>query len=204
MKIFILLLLLSCGKQTTNTEVPAPTPAPQPPVEVEVPLPPIEVEVPLLFTANVKVVTTSATREIKFRRGLAIALKVINSKEFQDRVAAIKSFTSSSSTGEMVIRRLLSGSEKLSPAVDNEMDLEARMYYADNRTVGYTYPTVPYIYVNTKFFDTFSVSSVAANITHEYLHKLGYDHATTYSASRDLSVPYLLGSIVREMGKQYE
>jgi hypothetical protein len=70
--------------------------------------------------------------------------------------------------------------------------------------VGYTNGSIKYINVNTKFFDQYTSSSVAANLVHEYMHKLGYGHAVSYSKARDSSVPYLLGSTVRAMGKKYE
>lgn len=200
MKIYLILfcMLLSISCLEPAPEAPAPTPAPAPVVVVAPP--PVE----SLFKSNVVLMSATSAQSIKYKKAVEIALKVINSKEFKDRVVLIKSFTSSSQSGKQVLAKLLSGAESLQPLVDGEMDLGVKFYYANNSTVGYTNGSIKYINVNTKFFNQYTPSSVAANLVHEYMHKLGYGHAQTYSKARDSSVPYALGSIVRELGKKYE
>lgn len=78
--------------------------------------------------------------------------------------------------------------------------MEVELYYANNSTVGYTYANTKRIYVNTKFFNTNSVGSVAANLFHEWLHKVGFTHAVSYSTSRDYSVPYAIGRMISSVG----
>ena len=84
------------------------------------------------------------------------------------------------------------------------MDLDLELYYSIRSTVGYTYADGLRIWMNTKFFDSYSPAEVAGNVFHEWTHKLGFTHASNYSLSRDSSVPYALGYLVEELGKQYE
>lgn len=184
--------------QTITTEVPAPTPA-NPSV-----VPAAPVMESSSFKANVKLIGATTKQTLKYNKAVVIALKVINSKEFQDKVKLISSFTSSKENGKQVMAKLLSGAESLSKEVDGEMDLGVKFYYANNSTVGYTNGSITYINVNTKFFDQYTSSSVAANLVHEYMHKLGYGHTSYYNLARDKSVPYLIGSTIRTMGKKYE
>lgn len=181
-------------------EEPAPTPAPSvPPSEVVVPNLATTFKVNVIFGGN----PTAAQKE-KYAKAIEVLKKNIASKEFKARVLAHKydgksGFASSSETPLQVYNKLLSGAEKLSPQVDNELDLEARFYYANNSTVGYTYPNVKYIMINTKFFNSYTPTSVARNLLHEYLHKLGYGHDSAATARRPYSVPYALGGMVRTL-----
>ena len=84
------------------------------------------------------------------------------------------------------------------------MDFELELYYASRNTIGYTYPDVLRIWMNTKYFDSYTPSEVAGNVFHEWTHKLGFEHATTHSVSRDSSVPYAIGYLIKELGKEYE
>lgn len=61
------------------------------------------------------------------------------------------------------------------------------MYYKNNNVVGYTYPNTNRVWTNRKIHSGYSACSVASNLGHETLHKLGYGHV---SASDKYSVPY--------------
>jgi hypothetical protein len=80
------------------------------------------------------------------------------------------------------------------------MDMEVELYYAATSTVGYTNSGTTRIWVNTKYFNTNSIGGVAANLVHEWLHKLGFRHAVSYSTSRDYSVPYAVGRMISRIG----
>lgn len=176
---------------------PAPTPAPVPPTSGSLPS---KAET---FKVNVTFSGAAATdkRIAKYKQAIEFLKKEIATKTFKDRVLAHKyngkpGFASSSDSNQKVYDKLLSGAETLSPKEDNELDLEVRFYYASNSTVGYTYPTVNYINVNTKFFDGYNITSVARNLLHEYMHKIGYGHDSARTARRPYSVPYAMGSIL--------
>ena len=78
-------------------------------------------------------------------------------------------------------------------------------YFSRNTTViGYTYGTSKRIWVNSKYFGTNAVTSVAANLFHEWLHKVGFGHAVSYSISRDYSVPYAVGRMIGSIGKKFD
>ena len=63
-------------------------------------------------------------------------------------------------------------------------------YYARNSTVGYTYPDVDDVYFNRRFHVFYTPCERANNATHEYSHKLGYDHPFRKTADRGRTVPY--------------
>jgi hypothetical protein len=60
------------------------------------------------------------------------------------------------------------------------------------------------IWVNTKYFNIYTPVSVAGNLFHEWLHKLGYTDASTFSISRDYSIPYAIGRMISGLAKKYE
>lgn len=143
--------------------------------------------------------------EIKMKEALSRLEIVVNSTEFRDKVInhifnGERTFNDNDGkTNEEIYESLMAGKEDLLPTVDNEIDLDLTLYYSNNSTVGYTYPNTLKIWVNNKFFAGYTYGQVAANAFHEWTHKLGYTHAFRNNASRPYSVPYAIGSIVREM-----
>jgi hypothetical protein len=101
--------------------------------------------------------------------------------------------------------KILSGGEKLYPYQNNAMDVEVELYVDfESQVLGYTYPRSPRIWMNTKYFNLHSSSEIAGHLVHEWLHKLGYDHERQRSPRRRYSVPYAIGNIVKEVGRQFE
>ena len=162
-----------------------------------------------LFDANVALTKFNSYDEEKVMMAIEIIKKVIRSVEFRDRViqfsyAGKKGFVDSQGlSNDQIYQKLLEGSETLDPDVDHEMDLDLELYYSRRSTVGYTYPDGLRIWMNTKFFRAYNPAEVAGNIFHEWTHKLGFEHAYRYSASRDFSVPYALGYLIEELGRKY-
>lgn len=195
--------------EPTEPSEPAPTPAPEPPTSE---VPPDRADT---FKVNITYGGTAtyntAARRAKYEKAIVLLKKVIADKQFRDLIKAHAyqgsdfAFMTSDpcKTDDCVYDRLLDGIEKLSPTSDNEMDMEVRFYYSSGNTVGYTYPNVKYIYVNVKYFDTYKLNSVAANMIHEYLHKQGYGHDSSATTRRPYSVPYGVGSIMRKVGEKY-
>jgi hypothetical protein len=81
--------------------------------------------------------------------------------------------------------------------------LEVELYYAANSVVGYTNSGTRRIWVNTKFFNSFQENSVAGNLFHEWLHKLGYTHDVSSTPTRPYSIPYAVGYIMGNIGKNF-
>ena len=53
--------------------------------------------------------------------------------------------------------------------------------------------------MNTKYFDRYTPYQVAGNLTHEWLHKMGFTHDSAATSTRPYSVPYAVGYIVRQL-----
>lgn len=200
------------GEAAQNGCTPSPDPE-DPSEEPTEPEPVPEGEVPEeanLFNADLKFVNFEAEQEEKVHKAVEIIKKVIASSEFRAKVLNFtfngkREFNNNNNlTNEEIYLKLLRGSEKLQPEDDFEMDLELELYYTSNNTVGYTYPNTVKIWMNTKYFTPYTPTQVAGNIFHEWTHKLGFDHASSYSVARDSSVPYAIGYLIRDLGKKYE
>jgi len=190
-----------------------PEPEPEPGGPIPVPNPEPGEGVPneaFLFDANIKFVNFERSDEEKVHKAIEIIKKVISGQEFKSKVLNFtyngkKTFVDNNGlTNEQIYQKLIDGREDLLPTVDHQMDLELELYYSWRSTVGYTYPDGIRIYMNTKFFDYYTPTEVAGNVFHEWTHKLGFDHDSSYSLSRDSSVPYGIGYLIEELGKKYE
>lgn len=185
---------------TTCSTGPEPLPDP----EGDVPNEAFQFEASILFT------NFEREQEDKVYRAIEIIKKVIASREFRSRVYNFtyegerKFVDNLGHTNEEIYQILLNGSEDLKPEIDHEMDLDLELYYSWRNTVGYTYPDGLRIWMNTKFFNVYTPSEVAGNVFHEWTHKLGFVHDIQHSVRRDSSVPYALGYLIEELGKQYE
>ncbi len=225
----LLFLLVSCNQNPNcqNTDKPLPnTAAPAvaanctptdstgtPPVGTPTDGPSIPSDVPeeaKIFDANFTLTNFDINDEAKVTRAIAIIKKIVASQEFKNRVlnfsyGSTKTYVDNGGfTNAEIYQKLLDGSEELVPGIDHQMDLDLELYYSSRSTVGYTYADGLRIWMNTKFFDAYTPAEVAGNVFHEWTHKLGFTHASSYSLSRDSSVPYALGYLVEELGKQYE
>lgn len=160
------------------------------------------------FGTNIEFLNTTSTQQAKFDKAIEMIKKVVATEEFRSKVLnhtynGKKTFVDNGGyTNAQIYQKILEASEKLYPAKNNKMDMEVELYYAATSTVGYTYANVSKIWVNTKYFNTNSVGGVAANLFHEWLHKIGFGHASTYSVSRDYSVPYAIGRMISSIGSK--
>jgi len=101
-------------------------------------------------------------------------------------------------TNEEVYNKIMSGSETLSPEVDNEADifLQIRRKYSRN-VIGYTNGTkFQYTYIN--WFNKMSIEALAGHLAHEWTHRVCFVHDKRNSYSRQFSVPYACGYFVRD------
>lgn len=214
----LMLTLVSCNNtpeqcDSTNTKeltgTAACTPESTPPAEDNAP-PIVDVgDVPSegqLFNANVTLTNFNPAQEEKVLAAIDFIKKIIKTKEFKERIYNFtyngkKQFVDNKGlSNERIYQILLDGAETLIPEVDNEMDLDLELYTSNfTSTVGYTYPNVIRIWMNTKYFNNYTVAQVAGNVFHEWSHKLGFEHASSYSKSRDSSVPYAIGYLMVEL-----
>ena len=161
------------------------------------------------FDTNVTFVNTTAAQEAKFQKALEIIKQVVATEEFRSKILNFtyggkKTFVDNGGfTNAQIYQKILAGAESLQNTADNEMDLEVETYYASNSTVGYTYANSKRIWVNTKFFNGYDAAGVAHNLFHEWLHKLGFGHSSSYNTARNSSVPYAIGNMVGDIGKDF-
>jgi hypothetical protein len=162
------------------------------------------------FDINAKLVNFTATREAKVQKAFDLVKRIIATEKFRSRVLnhtynGVKTFVDNNGlTNSQIYQRILEGAETLQPTKNNRMDVELETYYANNNVVGYTYANSKRIWMNTKFFDPYTIPSVSANLMHEWMHKLGFGHASTWSVARDHSVPYGIGKIINELGRELQ
>lgn len=117
--------------------------------------------------------------------------EVVNSEVFKQMVLSTHFTSTNGLSNQQILDRIYSGADNINTASDGDIDVHVIMYHKANRTVGYTYPDTHKTWVNRKFYG--DVKSIAANIAHEAMHKIGFDHS---SASEHTSVPYAIGSII--------
>lgn len=206
--VFLMAITVACGKSGSSggaateeanevnlTDVPVTTP--------DVP------EAAITFKTNVDLISMTATQEKKMEKALEIVRLVIETEEFRDKVLnhkynGKKTFVDNGGyTNEQIYKKILEGAEKFKPAKNNTMDMGVEMYTASTNVVGYTYPTATQIWVNTKYFNQYTAAGVAHNLVHEWLHKLGFGHSSSATPSRPYSVPYAIGYMVMEIGKDF-
>lgn len=163
----------------------------------------------LTFDTNITTYNMTSAQEAKIQSAERKIRAVVGSEEFRKRVLnftynGAKKFNNNNGlTNAQIYQKILDGAEKLQPAKNNAMDMGIKTYYQYSSTVGYTTTGSKNINMNTKYFNSYTANQVTRNMMHEWLHKLGFGHAVSYSKSRDYSVPYAIGSIMEELAKRY-
>lgn len=163
----------------------------------------------ITFDTNVATVSMSSSQEAKIQTAEQKIRDVIGSDAFRTKVLnftynGVKRFYDNGGLSNLEIyNKILAGAEKLRPSKNNAMDLGIKIYYQNSSVVGYTTTGSTYINMNTKFLNTYTSSQVSRNMMHEWLHKVGFKHAVSYSKSRDSSVPYGIGRIMEELARKY-
>lgn|SRR5690606_7318026 len=163
----------------------------------------------LRFDTNVKTYNMTSSQRAKIQSAERKIIKVVGSEEFRSRIlnhkygGKLRFNNNNGLTNSQIYTKILQAAEKFKPAKNNTMDLNVKTYYQNSNVVGYTTTSSIYINMNTKYFNKYTANEVATNMTHEWLHKIGFGHAVNYSTSRDYSVPYAVGRIMGELAKKY-
>lgn len=204
--LFLLLALISCGKsggggssnnsqeQSDIGEISASTPVPS---------------MALTWDANVNFVNFTTEQENKVMDAVDLIKQVIASDAFKNKILNYtykgkKSFIDNNGlSNAQIYQKILEGSEKLNPGKNNTMDITVETYYVDANVIGYTLPSINKIYMNRKYFNNFTPVQISANMVHEWLHKLGFNHDYEATATRPYSVPYAVGYIVKALAAKY-
>lgn len=164
----------------------------------------------LSFKTNIQYLSGfDSSDEAKYDEAVAIVKKVVATEAFRTKILnhtynGTKSFSNNNGlSNKQIYQSILDAAEKLTPTKNNTIDVGVKLYYENNSVVGYTTPSITYFNVNTKFFDQYDPNEVAGNLFHEWLHKLGYGHDSTATARRPYSVPYAVGYLIRDIGKNF-
>lgn len=162
------------------------------------------------WAADVYLVNFTGAQEAKVLKAVQIIKRVIASQEFKDRVLNYQYqgkkqfFDHGGLSNQEVYEKILAGAEQMgNTSQNNVMDVELELYSQATSTIGYTYPNTVRIWMNRKYFNKYTPVNVADNLMHEWMHKLGFTHATTWSESRDHSVPYAIGYLIEELASKY-
>lgn len=162
----------------------------------------------LNFEVDLKLQNFNAQQEDKILEAADLIKKVVASEEFKNRILnhkynGKKGFVDSGGLSNAeVYKKILEGSEKLTPGKNNTMDLDLETYHENSVVVGYTKPSVVRIWMNTKFLNANRAADVTTNMMHEWLHKLGFKHTPNKTPTRKYSVPYAVGYLVRELARK--
>jgi hypothetical protein len=208
------MLIVSCGKKAkdaqdqiqelieTNPIISLPSDEEQSDNEVVTQGPDIKVDATLM--------NFNEERETKMKKAIKLLKQVVNGMKFKKRILEHKyggdyRFVDNDGlTNQEIYDTVVKGSEEQLVGNNSTIDLIVHLYYTSNNVVGYTYPSKLDIYVNRKYFDPNSLSKIAANLMHEWMHKLGFGHSYYYNSARPYSVPYAVGSIIKELGSEIE
>ncbi len=163
------------------------------------------------WDAQIKLVNFQEDEKEKLFEAVRLLKKIIASQGFRERIHSYtyngkKGFVDNQGlTNEEIYRRILDGAEQIgNTAKNSQMDVELELYHQMTNTIGYTYPHTSRIWINRKYFSRYSPVKVADNLMHEWMHKLGFTHATTWSKDRDHTVPYAVGYLIEELAQELE
>ena len=162
------------------------------------------------FESHLLFIDTTTSQQDKFDLAVELIKKVVGTDEFRSAVLnhtynGVKTFVDNGGlSNAQIYEKILEAAERLFPLKNNAMDMEVQLYTdLSSNVVGYTNTGTKRIFVNTKYFNIYAANSVAANLFHEWLHKVGFGHAYSYSPSRDYSVPYAIGRMIGKMAIQF-
>lgn len=153
-----------------------------------------------VFTVKITSTNYSPEQKAKLDKAAEAIAKIFNSPEFKAQVLARK-YTSTKLSPPEIYEAIFRGAEALQPAVNYQMDLKVEMYFKRfTKVVGYTTPKSLIVYTNSKFHSYYSHCEIASNLSHEWMHKLGFAHS---SASDSKSVPYTINEIIEQLCSKY-
>jgi hypothetical protein len=163
------------------------------------------------FDVRAKLLGFSRNQEEKVHKAIELIKLVVASDEFKNAIysktyGGKRTFVDNNGlSNRQIYQKILEASEQMNRlGKNNRMDVELQLYFDNSNVVGYTYPNVARIWMNRKFFDVYDPTQVADNLFHEWLHKIGFTHDFQYSPSRDHSVPYWVGRLVKRLARKYQ
>ncbi len=140
---------------------------------------------------------------------------VINTQAFKERILGFeyqsqRTFVQNNGlTNQQVFDLLMTGAEKYprQSSPDGVMNFDLELYsprwYQSNNVLGYTNQNTQTIFINRNFFSRAEIFEIAMNLTHEWCHKVGFEHDSRSTARRPFSVPYGVGYIIRDLAQTF-
>lgn len=129
--------------------------------------------------------------------------RAVNDPRLKERLCKIKKgeFTDCTLSGEEVYEVFMRGRQTGESSDDFEMDIDLTIYstYPWIKTIGYTYPNTIRTWINRKYFLALTLAEICGNLSHEFCHKLGFTHTVHWTSVRDMSVPYFIGYLIRDL-----
>lgn len=164
---------------------------------------------------KVRVKTRNFTEEdlVKLTKAIEILEQIMNSNLLRKKILEFnyKGTTSfhqnNNLTNQEIYQLIMRGAEVLKPDEDYTMDFDLTMYRSWNpwsKVKGYTKPDTMRIWIHSKFYrlSSWTPVDIAANLAHEWIHKVGFGHDYYYNDDRPFSVPYAVGSLVAEVASE--
>lgn len=146
----------------------------------------------------------------KINQAMPVIEAIINSEEFRERVISYNgggsSYASNNSLSNLQIYNLLmTGNEMLGGESSlGAMNFDIKRYKSKipwSDVIAYTLPGEDNIIrANERKYIDLNVAGMAGNITHEWIHLMGFMHD---SANDTQSVPYAIGDIMEELAEKY-
>lgn len=137
--------------------------------------------------------------------------RILNSTEFKDDVIFHKYRNkygfkkNNDKSNAEIYQNIKEGSDKFDRTVDFEMDLILCPYYSSKNVIGYTYSSRKEVWVNFKYYrdkyNNFDIGYMIGNILHEWIHNVGFKHASKNNSTRKYTVPYGVGYIARDIAR---
>jgi hypothetical protein len=205
--LFLFLFLASCGKSGGGGSGDSASMAELSEADLSSAVAPVQAQT---FDIKLNLKGFDRDHEEKIYGAVELIKRVVASDEFKKRVLGKKYkgkrqyVDNNGLSNGQIYKKILEGAEKLTPGKNNTMDLHLEGYYTGANVIGYTMPTIKKVFVNRRYLSksSFKNNQVAMNLTHEWLHKLGFKHAAKMTPSRPHSVPYAVGYIMRDLAKK--
>jgi len=168
---------------------------------------PYTVNADYLAVKGMEIKGFSAESLVKMEKSFEVLEKVVNSEEFKDKVINFENtqgkneFASNRGlSNEQIYALFMDGRETLQQNTPGEMNFYLKLYYKRrSKVIGWTNGDINTININWKFFKDYKPNNVAANLAHEWMHKLGFGHA---SAKEHDSAPYAIGYIIGKLAER--
>lgn len=153
---------------------------------------------------------TPARRE-KAHAAARVLETVLNSNEFSRRLENRRNLQRTEGLSSAEILQIIRSGKTLSSlragddAISKSIALALSVAPATTEYAsfdGFTDLGAGIIYTRKEWFDTQSICQLAGLFAHEYMHVVGFSHATFYHPWLRQSVPYALGDMVTELAEK--